>query len=61
VRCCYHKGTIAIFDPSLMGLRTFPRKAVYADLFDSYKNEICSVYEETKRFLMSIGYKNKQT
>lgn len=61
VRCCYHKGTIALFDPTLMGLKTFPRKAVYEDLFDSYKNQICSVYEETKRFLKSIGYKNGQT
>ena len=62
VRCCYHKGTIALFDPTLMGLKTFPRKAVYTDLFDSYKDEICSVYEETKRFLVAAsGYENKQT
>ena len=57
-----HKGTIALFDPTLMGLKTFPRKAVYTDLFDSYKDEICSVYEETKRFLVAAsGYENKQT
>jgi hypothetical protein len=61
VRCCYHKGTIALFNPRLMGLEEFPPKAVYEDLFDSYKNQICSVYEETKRFLKSIGYKNGQT
>jgi hypothetical protein len=61
VRCCYNKGTIALFDPMLLGLKTFPRKAVYSDLFNSYKDQICSVYDATKRFLMKIGYENGQT
>jgi len=39
VRCCYCKGSIIYMDPHSVGLKQFPKFALFKDLFQEYKEQ----------------------
>ncbi len=56
MRWNYHKGSIAYLNPRNIGLNQFPDRdkgIIFGELFEKYKDEICSTYKEVKTYLDS--------
>jgi hypothetical protein len=53
MRWNYYKGSITYLNPRNIGLNQFSGKGeeVFEDLFEKYKDEICSTYRKTKKYL----------
>jgi len=57
VRWCYYKGSITYLDPRAIGLSQFGADGLFIDLFESYKERVCSVYDKTRQYLERLGYR----
>ena len=52
MRCSYYRGSISYISPRTIGLEQFPEEdAVFGDLFEEYRENLCRTYEKTKKFL----------
>ncbi len=52
MRCSYYRGSISYISPRTIGLEQFPEEdAVFGDLVEEYRVNVCRTYAKTKRFL----------
>jgi hypothetical protein len=52
MRCSYSKGSISYISPRTIGLRQFPEEdAVFEDLFEEYREDVCRTYAKTRCLL----------
>lgn len=52
MRCSYSKGSISYISPRTIGLQQFPEEnAVFHDLIEEYRQNVCATYGKTRGFL----------
>lgn len=55
MRCSYAKGSISYINPRILGLEQFPEKAaVFREIFEEYRENICTTYKETRSYLEQV-------
>ncbi|MAG44505.1 hypothetical protein CL633_01315 [bacterium] len=53
MRWNYYKGSLAYLNPRTIGLNQYPdqESAVFEDLFNNYKEKICTTYQKLEKYL----------
>ena len=51
IRCNYFKGSIAYLDPEYIGLKGYPTKNIFPDLFEDYMNQIMDTFLVLKEYI----------